>query len=1551
MKLFSKLSMATFLFAVLIFFANAPNSNAVVSTIGNGANEWGQYDSWCNPYGDYWSVNRNEYIFSSTELTNAGIPSGAIITAIAFNVGNPNGCGTPVGGGGGPLDFKLGLKNVSYQYHTTGVWETVTDLYTNNALVPVAGWNTHTLTSGFIYNGQNLLVNTCFNGFNDYTLSAGVKFDYYSGNTTKYNYSDCCDDYCAGSSSGNLWTPRPQIRITWAPPAPNAEITEIYRAGYSYTVPFHAGPYNTFVVLRNTGTLPLTSVDLTLTTLNSGIDPQSQVLNWSGTLAPNTSTTVSFSNPTQYSITGPAWSPLQIAIQGGASLNGGAYTDPDPAYFQRVFTPINYDIDISNPYGLQPIGDGGAVPIVCRVYNAGARPIDVDQGWGMEIYPAIDGTYLAPWIQASAQKINPGSFSDFTIGSSSFPAKSPMAAYYVTASASFTAVVDFDMLNNYSFISKAAKLAEGQTYTVGGPLSNFPDFEAAVNYLNGGGIYGTMGLPVILEVRNLGVPYIGSFSLGAYSNPSRSPVIIRPAPGEVVTLNYTLPGAGFYLGDLSGAGDVTFQDINFQVFEAPGNAWGRMFNLSNCDNIVFDGCNFTGVQTGITDPSHTVFYLDQADNIRFVDNHIYYGSYGVYENIANICRTLDFQGNYLLGASNIGAYLAFDGTQDCGSVNFTGNTVSNYGGTSPLGGLHTWNSTVVTGNTFSGITGFGQGQAALQVTHTYPYFYLTTNALQVSNNTFNNLTDADGIRLIDVTLGTVGNNNNITIVNTLNNPINGIYITNPNTQRPEGAKKTGDGNTQAAASFGITVNGNTVTMLDMDAGNGISLESTAEVAVTNNMVHVYNQPGFGGVGLNGLNANNVADCVFGINMVDGQDLVGLNEVSSWDLGVYYNTISVNSNTIDNEYAVASIDGGYVQIYRNIFQNAGYGKVIRVKNFPIYQSNQNNFWNTATPSQGMNIGRWFNTDVQVVYTLGLLDTSATMLNWRYYTTPNDEETYFTDRTFSASNNLHLAMFEDDMINNDALFAQIPNPVVPYLPPILPSVLGDNPLYYSLFENYDIDGEDRSASGFFTGADNLHPTLSIVAQPETLNECLNSANTDLRVSAFLTLGVPIHYQWWKDDVPMTDVDNPNYNKAILFFGALDYSNAGVYRCQVFGFGQDVIWSDPVTVNIIAPVEITRSPVDKFADAGASLYFEVEAHAFGLLEDPPLFSPRFEWWKIDQNNVYTKITNNNKYSGAASNLLGIKNIDDNDFNFKYYAKVFSECNNDSTPKFELLKVPEVVINSQPQSVTGCEGTNVQLTFDATETEGGTGLAFQWKHNGLGIGDNSNFAGTSTNTLTISGLTPALAGSYTCDITALPTTNMKTTDAATVTVNVAPTISAQPAPAEVTEGQPVNLSITAAGSDPLTYQWYKDDVEITGATNNTFAIAASVKADEGNYKCKVTNDCASIWSDVVNVKVNSDFSGVDDNLDGFSMEQNSPNPFNLTSVIRVNMPRAAAARLVITDLFGREVAVLVNNTLNQGTNEVKINVNSLRLSTGVYYYTLTSGAYSETKQMVIVK
>jgi hypothetical protein len=87
------------------------------------------------------------------------------------------------------------------------------------------------------------------------------------------------------------------------------------------------------------------------------------------------------------------------------------------------------------------------------------------------------------------------------------------------------------------------------------------------------------------------------------------------------------------------------------------------------------------------------------------------------------------------------------------------------------------------------------------------------------------------------------------------------------------------------------------------------------------------------------------------------------------------------------------------------------------------------------------------------------------------------------------------------------------------------------------------------------------------------------------------------------------------------------------------------------------------------------------------------------------------------------------------------------------------------------------------------------------------------------------------------------------------------------------------------------------------------------------------------------------------FMLHQNYPNPFNPATKIRFNLPENSngIVQLIIYDILGREISVLVNSILSPGTYEVVWNASGF--SSGVYFYTLRTGDYSETKKMVLTK
>lgn len=78
-----------------------------------------------------------------------------------------------------------------------------------------------------------------------------------------------------------------------------------------------------------------------------------------------------------------------------------------------------------------------------------------------------------------------------------------------------------------------------------------------------------------------------------------------------------------------------------------------------------------------------------------------------------------------------------------------------------------------------------------------------------------------------------------------------------------------------------------------------------------------------------------------------------------------------------------------------------------------------------------------------------------------------------------------------------------------------------------------------------------------------------------------------------------------------------------------------------------------------------------------------------------------------------------------------------------------------------------------------------------------------------------------------------------------VAPSISAQPtANQTVLVGAAATFSVTATGTNPLTYQWSKGSTAIPSATSATFSIASTTVADSGTYTVTVTNSAGSVTS-----------------------------------------------------------------------------------------------------------
>ncbi len=85
------------------------------------------------------------------------------------------------------------------------------------------------------------------------------------------------------------------------------------------------------------------------------------------------------------------------------------------------------------------------------------------------------------------------------------------------------------------------------------------------------------------------------------------------------------------------------------------------------------------------------------------------------------------------------------------------------------------------------------------------------------------------------------------------------------------------------------------------------------------------------------------------------------------------------------------------------------------------------------------------------------------------------------------------------------------------------------------------------------------------------------------------------------------------------------------------------------------------------------------------------------------------------------------------------------------------------------------------------------------------------------------------------------------------------------------------------------------------------------------------------------------------FTLEQNYPNPFNPVTTIRFSIPETRTVTLKVYDLLGREIARLVDERLTPGSYTISWDANNV--TSGIYFYRLTAGDYSEVKKMLYLR
>lgn len=172
---------------------------------------------------------------------------------------------------------------------------------------------------------------------------------------------------------------------------------------------------------------------------------------------------------------------------------------------------------------------------------------------------------------------------------------------------------------------------------------------------------------------------------------------------------------------------------------------------------------------------------------------------------------------------------------------------------------------------------------------------------------------------------------------------------------------------------------------------------------------------------------------------------------------------------------------------------------------------------------------------------------------------------------------------------------------------------------------------------------------------------------------------------------------------------------------------------------------------------------------------------------------------------------------------------------------------ISTQPANQTIFAGQTATFSVLANGT---LPLSYQWRKNGVAISGATNASYTTPSETTSDN------GSRFSVVVSNSAGNA-TSNNATLTVNpdpVAPTITSQPASQTITAGQTATFSVAATGTTPLSYQWQKNGIAITGATSASYTTPAEATSDNGALiAVVVSNSAGSATSNSAVLTVNA--------------------------------------------------------------------------------------------------
>lgn len=356
-----------------------------------------------------------------------------------------------------------------------------------------------------------------------------------------------------------------------------------------------------------------------------------------------------------------------------------------------------------------------------------------------------------------------------------------------------------------------------------------------------------------------------------------------------------------------------------------------------------------------------------------------------------------------------------------------------------------------------------------------------------------------------------------------------------------------------------------------------------------------------------------------------------------------------------------------------------------------------------------------------------------------------------------------------------------------------------------------------------------TLTVLTPPKFLAQPTNAAVTNGANATFTVTvsgSAPFTFQWSKDGNPLADGGTISGSSSnVLRLTGVTAGDVGSYSVSVANTVRTTNSASASLNVIVAPtIDVPPSPVAVVAGSSAS--FSVVASGT---------APFSYQWRKDGVNI----------PGATASTFSFNSVVGT--NAGNYSVVVSNPAGSATSTAASLTVYlPPAITTQPQSQYGALDSTVTLQVAVSGT---APFTYQWFKNGNPLADGGNISGANSAALVISSLTTIDLDIYSVSIT--NDYGSVTSSNASVSVNIAPMITAQPQSQNAARSNTVVLSVGVTGSNPLKFQWRKNGVKITGATLPTLTFTNATTNNSGSYSVVITNIYGQTTSEVATLKV----------------------------------------------------------------------------------------------------